>query len=367
MQLDFRLKTAEERTALVEKIIAETPEQNLTNTYLKAMTDYILFVGDRNQTKKEKKKKSPILTKNREVTNRKRQISYEDLAAGLENGEDGIHALINQDKNQLLDYRESITEKDIQDVPHMREYENLIKCLKVQLALCDEGKKKYSLKKQIIETYQQMYSLKASYYGWPARSRVSGQLKDMSRMNIVEHITFDSNQMPQSDAAITFFNPVHISFLLTYYSALKQDSYDDLESDMRWMLIDLENLVTRTLKEEPILMSLLEYKVDGYSNSEIVAMLENEYGVTHSDQYYSTIWRKKIPKMIADQAKKDYVNWYFMEKERGNWKTCGCCGETKLAHPLFFAHNSSGDSYYSICKDCKSRKYKVFKNKKNNS
>ena len=367
MQLDFRIKEPAERVKLVKEIISTTPEQNLTPTYLKAMTDYILFVGDKDQTKRERKSSSPIITKNKEVTTRKRQVSYEDVAAGLENGEDGLHALINQDKDQLLDYREGISQKDLEDIPHMREYDNLIKCLKIQLALCNEGKKRYLLKKQIIETYQQMYALKASYHGWPARSRVSQQLKAMSCMSLPEHITFDDNQMPQSDAAITFFNPVHVSFLLTYYSPLKQDSYDNLESDMRWMLIDLENLVTKTFKDEPVLMSLLEYKVDGYSNSDIAAMIESEYGVVHSDQYYSTVWRKKIPKMIAEQAKKDYVNWYYMEKERGNWKTCGCCGETKLAHPLFFARNSSGDSYYSICKDCKSRKYKVFKNKKNNS
>ena len=62
--------------------------------------------------------------------------------------------------------------------------------------------------------------------------------------------------------------------------------------------------------------------------------------------------------MISDQAKKQYVVWFFTNVEYGQWKKCGKCGETKLAHPLFFSRNSNNDGYYSVCKDCRAKKLK---------
>ena len=86
--LDYSLKTTEERIAFVEKVIAETP--HLSNQSLSYLSDYILFIADKDQTKKERKQEKPIVTRNREMTVSKRQISYEEIVSNLENGEDGI-------------------------------------------------------------------------------------------------------------------------------------------------------------------------------------------------------------------------------------------------------------------------------------
>jgi hypothetical protein len=62
---------------------------------------------------------------------------------------------------------------------------------------------------------------------------------------------------------------------------------------------------------------------------------------------------------LADQAKKDYLNWYFTIKEKGKWKKCSRCQEIKLAHNEFFSkNNSSKDGFYSICKCCRNQKNK---------
>ncbi len=359
IEFDPKLKTPEERAELVRRIVESSDPSVLTQSYLNSMSDYILMVGESGQTKREKNASAPIITNNRQVTVNKRQVSYEDVISGLEAGEDGFQALINQDPAQLLDYREPISDEDMEEIPYMQDHIDLIRRLKEQLAAARDGRTRYLLKKHIIETYQQMYVLKASYHGWPAKSKVASQLKAMSHMQIPEHVTFDERQMPVSDACVTLFNPIHVSFLLTYYSSLKQDSYEDLDSDMRWLLIDLEELADSALKDEPLLQSLLVYKVDGYSNEEIIEMVLQEHGVEHSAQYYSTVWKRKIPKMIADKAMQRYVIWYYNEVEYGKWKTCRCCGETKLAHPLFFQSNtSSKDALYSICRDCRAREYK---------
>ena len=101
MPLDYSLSTPEERVQCAEKLLKETPRSQLTKGYLSYISDYILFIADRNQTKKEKQADKPILTKNREVTVKKRQISYEEVISNLENGDDGIYALMSDNKNQI--------------------------------------------------------------------------------------------------------------------------------------------------------------------------------------------------------------------------------------------------------------------------
>ena len=76
MALDYTLKTQEERLKCVRETIETTSQENLDANYLRVMTDYLLFAADRNQTKKEKKKERSIITKNREATVNKRQISF---------------------------------------------------------------------------------------------------------------------------------------------------------------------------------------------------------------------------------------------------------------------------------------------------
>ena len=61
--------------------------------------------------------------------------------------------------------------------------------------------------------------------------------------------------------------------------------------------------------------------------------------------------------MIAETATKNYLLWYYTNKEKGEWKRCSKCGQIKLAHNIFYSKNtSSKDGFYSICKDCRNEK-----------
>lgn len=188
MQLDYKLSTPEERIKCVEQLLAETPPEKLTKGYLSYMSDYILFVGDRNQTKKERQSERPIITKNREVTVNKRQISYEEIVSNLENGEDGIYALMSDNKNQILDPKDPISDYEIDTIPGMREQYDYITALKAQFETAT-GMRKYLIKKTMIETWQQMYILKASHHAMTGvKTHNNGQIKQMSRLNLDEHI-----------------------------------------------------------------------------------------------------------------------------------------------------------------------------------
>ena len=120
----------------------------------------------------------------------------------------------------------------------------------------------------------------------------------------------------------------------------------------------LENIIQKVFANDKVLYDLIVWKVDGLTNEQIQEKMLVEHNVNHNEQYYSTLWRKRIPKMIADQAKKEYLIWYFTNVEYGEWKHCNKCGEMKPAHPMFFSRNASEDGYYSVCKSCRSVKAK---------
>jgi hypothetical protein len=71
---------------------------------------------------------------------------------------------------------------------------------------------------------------------------------------------------------------------------------------------DLDDLVDRTLEEKyPLYYKLLIYKIDGKSNAEIQELLTDEFGITYTVEYISSLWRNKIPKMIAEKAREEYL------------------------------------------------------------
>lgn len=357
MKLDYSLTDSHDRIDCVNQLLTETSPNEINKNYLQYMSDYILCTSRKNQTKEERKVERPILTKNREATVSKRQVSFEEIVSKLENGEDGLYALLASDNNQKLDRKELLSEKDYEEIPILKEYLKQIHQLQRAFEKAPK-EKRYGLKKQIIETWQQMYMVRTSARGGQIRGAAS-QAKSMIKLNLDENITFDENQMPVSDGVISLFNPTHVSFLLCYYSVLKQESQEEIQSDMFHLLLDLENLVERALQPYPMLYDLLIWKIDGLENAEIQYLMTRNYGVSHTEQYYSTLWRKRIPKIIAECAQKEYIVWYYFNEEYGQWKKCNRCGEVKLAHPLFFSKNSSSrDGYYSICKECRNNKNK---------
>lgn len=77
-------------------------------------------------------------------------------------------------------------------------------------------------------------------------------------MDIPEDVYFDEENIPHSNAKISLLNPTHVSFLLCYYSALKEECYDNLQSDLHFILLDLENLVDKALfNKYPVLYDIV--------------------------------------------------------------------------------------------------------------
>lgn len=352
IKLDYSLKTPQERSALVQKIIDTAPSSQLTNKYLEILSDYIL---DASMTKEDRKAKY-ITTSNRQVTIDKRETSYEELVNKFENGEDGVYNLINNDKNQYLTPKVEITAEDIAEVPGLAELREQIESIERQ-AKAAVGKAKYSLKKQAIEMRQQQYILK-EMWRQPHRSSTATHTGG-NRIEISDEVHFDANGEPTSDAVVTFFKPEHISAILCNYEILHTELAHKYHSDFHYMLRDFDELLRKGLDPYPAYRTLVDAKIKGLTNAEIQKILVDKHDLHHTVEYISSLWRNKIPKILSEKAKEDYLIWYYTEVERGTWKRCTRCGEVKLAHNRFFSkNNTSKDGYYSICKTCRNTKNK---------
>ena len=348
LKLDYKLKTMEERTELVNKIVENTPSSQLSHHFLEILGDYIM-----DAVSKEDKKNRTLMTKNRLITINKRETSYEGLVEKFENGEDGIYSMMTEDKNILLTPKISITEEDVAAVPGLKQLRDAIQDIEEECKKAT-GRRKYLLKKQLIEMRKDQYILKNAFYQ-PMATMPSP--KTPHYIEITGHKWIDENGEPQSNELVSLFNPLHISALLCNYNLFNFEFQGKFQSDFYYLFEEFKSLMEKVLPNYPYYQRLTELKIAGVQNMEIQEKLSKELGIWHSIEHISALWRHKIPKLLAEQAKKDYLIWYYTEKEYGAWKCCSKCKEVKLAHSYFFSKNrASKDGFYSICKECRNKK-----------
>ena len=155
IKLDYSLQTPEERNELVKTILEETPDPS--PAYLESLADYLILCMEK-QERKERK----ILTDNRMTTVNKRELSFEGLVSQFENGEDGIYSLITEDKNTIFQPKVSITKKDIEEIPFLRQLRESIDYWEEKMKTAT-GRDAYIIKKTLIELRKDQYIIKNSY------------------------------------------------------------------------------------------------------------------------------------------------------------------------------------------------------------
>lgn len=349
VKLDYSIESPEERKALVEKILEETP--NPSPAYLEILSDYLVLCME-----KEEKREKKILTENRMATVNKRECSFEGLVSQMENGEDGIYNLITENKNVLFTPKISITQEDLDTIPTLRQLRDAIEAWEAA-AKKTTGKQAYIMKKAVIEMRRQQYLIKAAY----KRPVQSMKLTRNSR----SYIPLDDTSRLETDAngdrnlvieGVSLMSSTVCSAILCNYSRLKQDSYDQFEGDLWYLIQSFEDICDKALEHFPIYQRIIEMKIDKRQNSEIQQALKEEFDTSYTVEYISSLWRNKIPKMIAHAAQEDFIEWQY--KINGwHMKKCSKCGQMRPAHNLFFSKNkTSKDGWYSICKSCRNKK-----------
>ena len=348
IKLDYTLQSPEERNQLVHKILEENP--TYSERYLESLADYLVLCLEK-QEKKEKR----LLTENRMATVNKRECSYEGLVSQLENGEDGIYNLINESKQTIFQPKITITKKDIEEIQPLRQLREAIELWEAKLKV-SEGREAFIIKKGLIEMRKDQYIIKNAY-------RVPVQTMSTIKSSTYIHLEdttheFDKDGYPIPEG-VSLLNPDVCSAILCNYSKLKQDSYESFQGDTWYLMRDFDSVSDRALRPYPLYERLVDLKIDGLQNIDIQKKLEEEFGIKHSVEYISSLWRNKIPKLLASTAEDDFLNYYYLEVERGKYKKCSRCGQIKLAHNKYFSKNkTSRDGWYSICKACRNAKNK---------
>ena len=330
MRLDYSITNPQERLKYINNLLAERPFWSSRD--LQKMADYLIFSCSNAG--------GEVLTDNRLVTINRRETSFQGLAERLEGGEDALHSLVRQDKQTILTPKNSITDRDLAQIPDLRRLRERILHWETRLALA-QGRERYKIKKMLIEMRKEQYAIK-NLFRSPMYTRTNTGI-----------------QLPPSHVEeLRLDDPIHISEILNNYARLKHALWDDLHNDMRWMLIDLEHLIDTYIKSRhPIYYDILVMKVDGDTNEEIQYYLQVQYGKEHSQEYISSLWRNKIPELIADGYKEHFLNWFYTYKAPGLYKTCSRCLQTKLAHRRYFGTNQAAKyGFYSVCKECRNKK-----------
>ena len=240
IKLDYTLESPEERKALVEKIIAETPD--ITPAYLEILGNYLVLCME-----KQERKERNILTDNRMTTVNKRECSFEGLVSQLENGEDGIYNLVNEDKNVIFQPKIQITQRDLDTIPYLKQLRDTINAWEAA-AKHASGKDAFIMKKALIEMRKDQYLIKQAYYQpivsckLTKTSRVTPPLEDKSYLKGSEIVV----------KGISLMDTKTVSAVLCNYTKLKEDSWDQFDGDTWYLMQDFDKLCTKALADYPI-------------------------------------------------------------------------------------------------------------------
>lgn len=300
-----------------------------------------------------------MLTENRMATINKRETSFEGLVGQLENGEDGIYNLVANDKNIIFQPKVTITKKDLEEIPPLRELRDCIeRWEKLQKQV--SGRDAFIVKRTLIEMRKDQYIIKNCYRKPIVFQKITRNIGHSTRLPWDEWIDKDGKICY---SGVSFLDPEVVSIILCNFPKLKENSRDAFQGDTWYMVQDFEKLARKVLTKYPLYGRIVQYKLELRPNTEIKDLLEKEFGFTHSLEYISSLWRNKIPKLIASTAMDEWLVWYYSQVEHGEWKTCTRCGQTKLAHSRFYSINkTSKDGWYSICKQCRNDKKRVKEN-----
>jgi len=154
-----------------------------------------------------------------------------------------------------------------------------------------------------------------------------------------------------SENLIDFTNPKHVYEVLEMYGTLKENSWDQLNSDLKFLIWELEDYIEKA-NLNPARKHILVRKIDKATNERISQELQEMFGLAYSDNYISTIYKQMICEKIAKAAQLSLDEFNFRDKPE-MFKVCSTCGCRMLRDSRnFVKKQNSKDGLSARCKSC---------------
>lgn len=346
MDLDYNLKTDEERVALCRDICEHSKKHHFSNKELEHMADYILRVREGGTTVRERKAKYPITTGNRGITHAAKNVSLDGMGEAVEFFCDGEVIAT----GSISPATDPITDEDVKVVPGLAQ-NRVTEAILREAVNNSTGHKRKQLKSQLIEVWREAYFLRSLYRGIDPSKIASRTVHDIARLKLNGEVIFDEDGYPVDTSMVSLMEPTHISYLLQWYLSLVKETYYDLDSDMHWFLMDFAMLVRRTFPPHTPLHDLAAVRALGFQLKDIPDIMYKLHGIRKTSNQWNYVLTHTVSNAIAKRAQKEYLMWYYTNVAYGEWKRCNRCGHWKPLHPMFWTRDR--DKFYSICKECR--------------
>lgn len=367
-KLDYDVYTDEDRVEFVRDLLDSTEIDNFENPsvqkQLEGVANYILYGKSAITNKSDVDKKAIFIKAKNNSFKKKEPDSLEALQETLTFNESKVQPYYQ--RNIYTKPKQKISRIDDKDVPYMEELWHTIDQMQRIYNISigkeeptqeeiDKGKiltglRLYKWRHWLIDVRRHQFYLKDSHkrqvhftaIQQPNPHRIdwdcdSFYFKEDGTFHLIREHTLD------------FTDPHHIYCILENYSALMQESYEDLDGSGRYILYSLDEIIEKTDLSKDRL-AILIWKIDKKSNLRIAEFLQKKYGKTYTENYISTIWKQEICTKIAKQAELEEKKFLYKGKE-GMWKTCRVCGERKLLEE-FVKKTGTKDGHSNRCKKC---------------
>ena len=383
-KLDFTIESTKERLEAIKSIPLET----LTKKELETVTNYVLYGKDEDGTSIVQRKEIQIKPKFNSYQ-RENTTSLDALMESPTFDEN----IFKKDKTIYKKVKPETLYKNekVKDILGMKELWDAIESLQ-NIVDQNTGKKEreegtpkldqtqlYFLNHQLIELYGQQYQLKdikfptifskknkAEYHTSPTENQLNipilprGLFRKENDYEFMEpyrisgvaaHCIENEDEIIESGKPyLDFRNKDHLYQLIQYYGDLKAFVVHQPDSIINNLLWTLDFYIEKAnLSDQQRL--IVEDKKFRFQNKEIRIHLEKELGISHRENYISTIWNKAID-LIIEAVELNYDE-YLCKDYKKAWKKCNKCGKLLLRDPRNFVRKSkAADGLTGRCKKC---------------
>lgn len=369
-QLDFSITDTSERIKLLYNLLMEydeTVKKWLPNEFFRNYFEY--YYNPHISQNQPQSHKLPIcynlnymagymlFTKDqedhniiREKTQKYRDTKHVSLQQMVE--EQGEEA-VKPTESSYLRTKPTVTEEDQKEIPELKGYAEMIEKLKEQIEVETNPKKQYKLKQVIKGLRQDQLAVKLIIQKPIVFTRLS---PTTSKINYFENTGYKNEENKYHEVSlnkIQLSESSHIAGLLKYYSQLKHASYDDPQSDMKYILDVLDWLIEKAPLNEHFRYILIR-RIDGVTYENLSYELHKEMGLRLSAGYISSIFLNRIPDILSKYYLDSFEEWYYTFKAKGDYKKCNRCGKNYLRMNKYFRKDKkSPDGLSTICKECR--------------